>query len=168
MSLIRRTRTEAPSALTVPSWTWDPFEMMQQMLRWDPFAELSRPAFSGPAFAPAFEVKETKDAFVFKADLPGVEEQNLDVSITGNRITVSGKREAERTEEGDAWYTTERSYGAFTRSFTLPDTADVDHADAELKHGVLTIVVPKRPEAKPRRLSLKGLFGKGEEKKLQA
>lgn len=164
MSLIRHAqRNETPSALA--RQTWDPFEMMQQMLRWEPFADLSRPV---PAFAPAFEVRETKDAFVFKADLPGIEEQDLDVSVTGTRVSVSGQRQAERTEEGDAWYTTERTYGAFSRSFTLPDGADVEHADAELKHGVLTIVVPKRAEAKPRRLSLKGLFGKSEEKKLQA
>ena len=166
MSLIRRTHTETPSALARQSW--DPFEMMQQLLRWDPFVELSRPALAAAAFTPAFEVKETKDAFVFKADLPGLDEKDLDVSVTGSRVTVSGQRQAERTEEGDAWYTTERSYGAFTRSFTLPEGADVDHADAELKHGVLTIVVPKRAEAKPRRLSLKGLLGKSDDKKLPA
>lgn len=158
MSLIRRNPSpETPSALARQSW--DPFEMMQQMLRWDPLTEFSRPL---PAFAPAFEVRETKDSFVFKADLPGLEEKELDVSITANRVTVSGERKAERSEENDAWYTTERSYGAFSRTFTLPEGADAEHAEAELKQGVLTIVVPKRAEAKPRKLSLKGLFGKGE------
>lgn len=166
MSLIRRTPTETSSMRARQAW--DPFEMMQQMLQWDPFAELSRPAVAGPGFAPAFEVKETKDAFVFKADLPGLEEKDLDVSVTGNRITVSGQRQVERTDESDAWYTTERSYGAFSRSFTLPDGGDLDHAEAELKHGVLTLVVPKRAEARPRRLSLKGLLGRSDDKKLPA
>ncbi|MEW5738787.1 MAG: Hsp20/alpha crystallin family protein [Myxococcota bacterium] len=160
MSLLRRTQSEAPSALARQSW--DPFEMMNQMLRWDPFAELTRPVWGASSFSPAFEVKETKDAFHFKADLPGLEEKDLDVSLSANRLTVSGQRQQERTEEGDSWYTTERSYGSFTRTFTLPDGADVDHAEAELKQGVLSIVVPKKPEVKPRRLSLKGLLGKGD------
>ncbi|MEW6434878.1 MAG: Hsp20/alpha crystallin family protein [Myxococcota bacterium] len=163
MSLIRRTsNTEAPSALARQSW--DPFDLMQQMLRWDPFAELGRSMPRGAAFAPAFDVRETKDAFIFKADIPGLEEKDLDVSVSANRVTISGQRQTEHTEEGDAWYTAERAWGAFSRTFSLPDGADVDHAEAELKHGVLTVVVPKRAEAKPRRLSLKGLLGRGEKK----
>jgi HSP20 family protein len=161
MSLLRRSQTEAPSA--VSRQFWDPFEMMQQMLRFDPFAELTRPSSWGvSAFNPAFEVKETKDAFVFKADLPGLKEEDLDVSVSANRLTVSGQRQQERSEEGDTWYTSERAWGSFSRTFTLPDGADSEHANAELKHGVLTVIVPKKAEVKPRKLSLKGLLGKGD------
>ena len=167
MSLIRRTQqTEAPSALARQAW--DPFELMQQMLRWDPFTEVAPSTWRAGGFVPAFEVRETEDAFHFKADLPGVREQDLDVSVSANRVTISGRREAERTEQADRWYTSERSYGAFTRTFALPDGADVDHAEAELKHGVLTLTVPKRAEAKPRKLSLKGLLGRGDDKKPHA
>lgn len=155
MSLIRR-NTRAEDSAALARQAWDPFEVMQQMLRWDPFAG-APPAI---AFAPPFEVRETKDAFVFKADLPGLREEDVDVSISANRVTVSGQRQVERADEGDTWYTKERSYGAFSRTFSLPEGADAEHAEAELKHGVLSVVVPKKAELKPRRLTLKGLFGK--------
>ncbi|MGV3622405.1 MAG: Hsp20/alpha crystallin family protein [Archangium sp.] len=162
MSLIRRnTRSEDSAGLNRHSW--DPFEVMQQMLRWDPLLGVSS-ASPGLAYAPPFEVRETKDAFVFKADLPGLREEDLDISVTNNRVTVSGQRQVETSDEGDTWYTRERSYGAFSRTFSLPEGADADHAEAELKHGVLSVVVPKKAEAKPRRLTLKGLFGKPEQK----
>ena len=98
-------------------------------------------------FAPAFNIKETKDGFVFKADLPGIKEEDLEVTSTGNRVTISGKREAEKEEKDDTFYTYERSFGSFTRSFTLPDSADASHIKAELKNGELTVAVPKTPAA---------------------
>ena len=73
---------------------------------------------------------------------------------------MSGKREEERKEKGDVFYTWERTYGAFTRSFTLPEGIDAEHVEAELKDGVLTIVAPKKPELKPHRISVKSLIDK--------
>jgi HSP20 family protein len=70
---------------------------------------------------------------------------------------VSGKREAEERQESDRFYAYERTYGSFTRSFTLPEGADVDHAEADLKHGVLMITIPKKPEHQPRKITLKGI-----------
>ena len=126
----------------------DPFRLMREMLGWDPFREMT-PLFSSavPAFAPAFEVKETKESFVFKADLQGVKESDLEVTIAGNRLTLAGKREAEKEEKQDTYYTYERSYGSFSRSFTLPDQLDTAHVKAELKGGELTVVVPKAAAA---------------------
>ena len=112
MSLIRRN----PEKNLVQRRERDPFALMQEMLRWDPFRELWPNRDSG--FAPSFEVKETNKAYVFKADMPGVEEEDLDVSLSGNRLTVSSQREEERRSEGDRYYTYERSYGSFSRSFT--------------------------------------------------
>ena len=136
---------------------WDPFRVMRDMLRWDPFREMA-PAISpeAQAYAPAFEVKETKESFVFKADVPGLKEQDVEVSVTGNRLTVNGRREAEKEEKTDTFYTYERSYGTFTRSFTLPDQADVEHVRAELKSGELTIVIPKAPTAVAKRVPVSG------------
>jgi HSP20 family protein len=127
---------------------WEPFRLMREMMGWDPFRELV-PLFPGgeAAFAPAFEVKESKDAFTFKADLPGVKESDLEVTLTGNRLTVSGKREAEKEEKENTYYTYERSYGSFTRTFTLPDQVDTAQVKAELKAGELTVVVPKAAAA---------------------
>jgi len=138
-----------------PAREWDPFRVMREMMRWDPFTEMLPPATSEPAFAPAFEVKETKEGFVFKADLPGVQEKDLEVKLTQNRLSVSGKREQEKSEQNDTYYTYERSYGSFTRAFTLPDGVDPDNVKAELKEGVLTLTVAKRPEHQPKKIAVK-------------
>src|SRR5690349_17782064 len=84
---------------------WEPFRAMRELLRWDPFREMT-PIFSNeiPAYSPAFEVKETKESFVFKADVPGVKEQDLEVTTTGNRLTISGKRESEKEEKEENYY----------------------------------------------------------------
>lgn len=140
--------------------SWDPFEMMREMLRFDPlmeFGTLGRRM--GAEWTPAFDVKETKDAFLFRADMPGLKEENLDISVTGNRLTISGHREEEKKDEGEKYYAYERSYGAFSRTFTLPEGIDVDHIHAELKDGVLNLSVPKLPEVQPRKISLTS--GKG-------
>jgi HSP20 family protein len=129
---------------------------MRELLRWDPFGEMT-PAWSsseGQVFMPNFEVKETQSAFVFTADMPGIEEKNLDVKLTHNRLTVSGKRESEKTEQSETYYTSERSYGSFTRAFTLPEGFDGDKVNAELAKGVLTITIPKKPEAQPKKVSV--------------
>jgi HSP20 family protein len=92
---------------------------------------------------------------MFHADLPGVKEQDLEVTLTGNRLTIAGKREAEREEKTDTYYACERSYGSFSRSFTLPDGADGEHLRAELKDGVLAVAVPKKPEVQPKKVQVR-------------
>jgi len=156
-NLIRRNEQQRE---TLPATSgWEPLRLMRELLGWDPFAEMVPSGMGGEPvlFTPRFEVKETKDHYVFKADLPGIDEKDLEISLTGNRLTVSGKREAEERQENERYYAYERSYGTFSRSFTLPDGADADHAEADLKSGVLTIAVPKKPEHQPRKISLKGL-----------
>jgi HSP20 family protein len=140
-----------------PAREWEPFRMMRDLLRWDPFAEMRPAYFSEEAatFAPAFEVKETNDAFVFKADVPGIQEKDLGVKIAQNRLTITGKREQEKSEKGDAYYTYERSYGSFTRAFTLPEGTAQENIKAELKEGVLTLTVPKKPELQPKKIDVK-------------
>ena len=147
----RKTQAETPAALARRQW--DPFRMARELLGWDPFQEM-RPLVSGEiaGYAPAFEVKESKDSFVFKADVPGVKEQDLEVTMTGNRLTIAGKREAEKEEKQDTYYAYERSYGSFTRTFTLPDEADGAHVKAELKNGEITVVVPKAAAAVAKRI----------------
>ena len=137
-----------------PAREWDPFRVMRQLMRWDPFTEMT-PLAGEAAFAPAFDVKETKDAFVFKADLPGIQEKDLEVKLNQNRLSVSGKREQEKSEKGDTFYTYERSYGSFARAFTLPEGVDGENIKAELKEGVLTLTLPKRPELQPKKIEVK-------------
>ncbi len=163
-NLIRRNQTQQPAA--TGTGAWDPFRLMRDMLRWDPYRELDT-VFGATerAFAPTFEVAETKDAYVFRADLPGVKEADLEISLTGNRLSISGRREQERHEQGDTFYASERSYGSFTRSFTLPEGIDGDNVQADLKSGVLTLSVPKKPEVQPRKVTINtGSGDKGAEK----
>jgi HSP20 family protein len=130
---------------------FDPFRVMEGLFRMAP-SETSVRQFE---FAPNFDVKETKESFLFKADLPGVKESDLEISHSGNRLTISGKREAEERKDGDNYYMVERTFGSFQRSFTLPESADVEQVKAELNGGVLSIVIPKRVAAQPRKVSVK-------------
>jgi len=114
---------------------------------------LHRPA--GHPFSPAFEVKETTDAFVLKADLPGVAESDLDIGVHNNVLTVSGTRSAEERKDGESYALYERQFGSFSRSFSLPDQADGERIEAKLESGVLTLTIGKKAEAKPRKIELK-------------
>jgi HSP20 family protein len=136
---------------------WEPARLVREMLGWDPFREML-PAFLKEerldGFFPAFEVKETRDGFVFKADLPGVKAADVDISCTGNRLNVRARREAEKEEKTDTFYACEREYGAFHRGFTLPAGTDMEHVRAELKDGVLTIALAKKPEVQPKKVTV--------------
>jgi HSP20 family protein len=163
MANIIRKPEESPTP-----YAWDPFQIMRQILHWDPLRELPGTTHAHiTAFTPQFEVKETKDAFIFRGDLPGVDDKDLEINLTGNRLTISGKREAEKQDEGDNYFTYERSYGNFTRSFTLPEGVDAEQINAELKGGVLEVRIAKKPEHQPKRINVrsvgervKGLFEK--------
>lgn len=100
-------------------------------------------------------MKETPEGYVFKADVPGVKESDLNLSLTGNRLTVSGRRDAEKEEKNDTFYAFERSFGSFTRSFTLPVEIDPNGARAEMKDGVLTVFVPRTPASLPKKIAVK-------------
>lgn len=152
-NLIRRNHDSRGVATTGTNPTWDPFRVMDALLRGDPLREGPRVSYQS-AFAPSFDVEELKDAYLLRADLPGLTEADVDVTVMGNALTISGKREAEQEREGQRYYVIERGYGAFSRTFSLPDGANLDDLSADLKNGVLTLHVPKRPEVQPRKISL--------------
>lgn len=134
----------------------DPFRLVRDLLRWEPFEPTAAvPPLAGELYRPAFDVKETKDGYVFYADLPGVREQDLEIQVNGNRLSVSGKREGEARVEGETWFARERGHGAFQRHFVLPDDADPGAIDAQLKDGVLTLAVSKRAETRPRKIEIR-------------
>jgi HSP20 family protein len=148
MSLVARTNSTTPARYTVR----DPFQFARDLLSWDPFFAGTRQT---SAFVPAFEVKETNDAFILKGDLPGVAEADLDIAVHNNVLTVSGSRQSEDRKEGESFALYERQYGSFSRSFSLPDTADGERVEAKLDAGVLTLTIWKKAEAKPRKIALK-------------
>jgi HSP20 family protein len=95
------------------------------------------------AFSPRFDLKETDDAFAIVADVPGLSDQDLEVSVTPEALTVSGERILEHGEDQASYHAWERAYGSFRRTFALPPGVDADRITAELRDGVLTIIVPK-------------------------
>ena len=106
------------------------------------------------AWSPSVDIYENKDQIVLEAELPGMKQEDFDLSIENNVITLRGERRLEKTEETDNYHRVERSYGAFTRSFTLPQTVSGEGATAEYNNGVLRVTLPKREEAKPRRIEV--------------
>lgn len=147
-------KQNVPQQVSKPQ-AWDPSRLLTRMMSWDPFREMTPFFGETPAtFDPAFEIKETKDGYVFKADVPGVQQRDLDISLTGNRLTVTGKRESEKSDKTETYYTYERSYGGFTRSFTLPEGVDTAAIHADLRDGVLSIALPKKPESQPKSIPI--------------
>jgi HSP20 family protein len=132
----------------------DPFQVMREMMTdpWRVFQTMS-PWFGrgDVGWTPGFDVRETDDALIFKADLPGIRNEDLEISLTGNQLVISGKREHEQEQGEGRYHTYERSYGSFARSFTLPEYADVDKIRSDLKDGELTLFVPKKPGSTPQR-----------------
>ena len=160
-----------PTAVARPerhpvSWR-EPFELMRDLMSVDPFGSLlmrgpfremrdmmrsfweAWPERRERAWYPAFEVRETEDAYLIAGDLPGLSADDLDVAVTGDRLEISGKREEKQeTAEGE-YRTYERAYGSFTRTFAMPDDVDTDRVSSRLESGVLELVLPKKPGAKP-------------------
>jgi len=137
------------------SSTWEPGRLLRSLMQWDPFLEMTPLAGQDRIeFLPSFDVKETKDQYIFKADMPGVKAGDLDVSLSGNRLTIGGKRESEREEKGDTYYTCERTYGSFQRSFTLPEGTNANAVSADLKDGVLSVTIGKAPEVQAKKIAV--------------
>ena len=108
------------------------------------------------AWNPNVDIYENKDQIVIEAELPGMNREDFDLSFENNVITLRGERRFEKKDETDNYHRVERSYGSFTRSFTLPPTVSGDGITAEYRNGVLRITLPKREEVKARRIEVAG------------
>src|SRR4029079_11043447 len=108
------------------------------------------------AWAPSVDIYENKDQIVLEAELPGMNQEDFDLSIENSVITLRGERKFEKTDDSDNYHRVERSYGSFTRSFTLPQTVSAEDAKAEYSNGVLRVTLPKREETKARRIEITG------------
>jgi HSP20 family protein len=144
---------------------------MSAITRWDPFQNLStlqeqvNRLFEGSlprrsdqsaltTWAPAVDIYETENELVLKADLPDVNEKDLDIRIESNILTLRGERKFEEKVKEDNYLRVERTYGSFSRSFSLPSTVDSGSIKADYKNGVLTVELPKRAESKPRQVKI--------------
>jgi HSP20 family protein len=105
-------------------------------------------------WAPAVDIHETPNELVVKADLPDVDEKDIDVRVENNLLTIRGERKFEKSVPAENYLRVERTYGAFSRSFSLPNTVSPESIRAEYKNGVLTVNLPKREESKPRQVKV--------------
>jgi HSP20 family protein len=105
-------------------------------------------------WAPAVDIYETENELVVKADLPDVSEKELDVRVENNTLTIRGERKFEKKVNEENYLRVERTYGAFSRSFSLPNTVNNEAIAAEYKNGVLTVTLPKRAESKPKQVKV--------------
>lgn len=108
------------------------------------------------AWNPSVDIYENKDHIVLEAELPGMNREDFELSVENNVITLRGERQFEKKDDSDNYHRVERSYGSFTRSFTLPQTVSADGATAEYRNGVLRVTLPKREETKARRIQIGG------------
>jgi HSP20 family protein len=141
---------------------WDPFrdlvsiqdELNRLFGRTFVGPELTRPTAS-ETWMPSMDVFETDDKIVAEIELPGIEPDDVDVSVEDSTLTVSGSREFTDELKDENVHRVERRYGAFTRAITLPQTADTEKVQAKFDKGVLRVEVPKVERAKPRRIEIK-------------
>jgi HSP20 family protein len=154
------------------------------LIRWEPVAELStiqnemnrlfnnffdaptgRSSSGTPArrWIPAMDLVETTDHYVLRADLPGLGDEDVNVQLEDNVLTISGERKMEQHTEQDGYYRLERAFGGFSRSLTLPDGVDPEGVQAHFDRGVLEITIPKPEQKKPRQVQIK--LGGGDDPK---
>jgi HSP20 family protein len=147
---------------------------MANITRFDPFGEmltlrdtmdrifderLLRPltwrSFEGEALSPALDVHENGDEIVVEAALPGMAPEDVDITITGQTLTLRGEMKASSAENGDQYLYRERRFGTFHRQLQLPVRVEGERADATFEHGVLTLRIPKADEVKPRQIQVR-------------
>ena len=145
------------------------------VVKYDPFRELrslqdemtrlftgvapagySREDMLNGAWSPKVDIFENKENLVLEAELPGMNRDDFELSIENNVITLKGERKFEKKTDGDNYHRVERSYGSFTRSFTLPQTVTAEGAKAEFNNGILHVSLPKREETKARKIEVLG------------
>ncbi|MGA2606974.1 MAG: Hsp20/alpha crystallin family protein [Terriglobia bacterium] len=145
----------------MPIVRWEPFRDLLTTQR--EFDRLFKEAFSPMSgetevstrsWAPPVDIYETEDAIVLKAELPGIDPQDVEVRVEDNTLYLKGERKYEKEVNEQNYHRIERSYGSFARSFSLPNSISAEKVKAEYKDGLLTLTMPKREEAKPKTIKI--------------
>ena len=144
--------------------TWRPFGDFESWLApWEGFfprrrflEDVFRDVPAARAFVPAVELSENDSRYTITVEVPGVKKDDVHVDLREGMLVIHGEKKSEREEKKDRSRYIERSYGSFSRSFTLPSDADADRLEASFKDGVLTIQIPRTEESKPRQIAIKG------------
>lgn len=148
-----RTQSALPSVRIT-----DPFSAMRQEMN-ELMANLwagNGNGLSTRGFSPPLNVAEKDESFELQMDIPGFAAKDIDVQVQGNSVTLSGTREEEKEEKGKTFHRIERSSGTFSRTVTLPCAVNEKEIAAEYTNGVLSVVLPKSEEARPKKISVKG------------
>ncbi|OQY27345.1 MAG: heat-shock protein [Candidatus Cloacimonetes bacterium 4572_55] len=138
---------------------WDPFREMEELL--DRYSRSSRKSlaksddktFEVGDWMPVVDIDETDDAFLVKAELPGVKKNDVNVNIENGVLTIRGEKKTET--EDKKRHRVECAYGSFVRSFSLPQAIKAEKVEAEYKNGILNLTIPKSEEAKPKQIEVK-------------
>jgi len=155
------TVTKKPAEPALAADVWRPFESLRKEVDrvfedfgdgfWrQPFrslAGLERALTSKLATSPAVDISETDKAYEITAELPGMDERNIEVNVANGGLTIKGEKKDEKEEKKKDYYLSERRYGSFERYFTLPESVDADKIEAAFKNGVLKVTLPKTAEA---------------------
>jgi HSP20 family protein len=147
---------------------------MPDITEWRPFREVSKlrremdrlwEDYFGPGrralrplemeWVPAMDVSETGEQVVVKAEVPGIDAKEIEITLSGDVLTIKGEKKSEREEKQENYHLVERSYGSFARSLTLPAAVDANRIEAKYDKGVLTITCPKKEEVKPKAIEIK-------------
>ncbi len=143
-----------------PRWGITPWRPFRELEEWERRFDdlLGRPLWRLPVdergWMPAVDVFEKEDKFVVKAELPGMKEDDIDVSVVGDTLSIKGEKKTETEVKNEDYYRCERSYGTFYRSIPLPSNVDVDKIEASFDDGVLEVNLPKSAKVKPKKISV--------------
>jgi HSP20 family protein len=154
MRLARRERQDTGAALA-PRNELSRIRNEIDRLFEDPFSLLAPGTSFFEGWTPALDVYEDKDKITVKTELPGMRKEDIEVSLDGNTLTIAGERKSEEEKKERETYRSERYFGRFQRSITLPTPVDATKIQANYKDGILTITLPKSEEAKPKQIQVK-------------
>ncbi|MDD5723609.1 MAG: Hsp20/alpha crystallin family protein [Syntrophales bacterium] len=107
------------------------------------------------SWAPAFDISENEKGYMIRAELPGIDEKDLEITIAGGMLSVKGEKKQEAEEKGESYHRIERTYGSFHRSFRIPDAIQADKVDATYKDGILKLVIPKAQGSAVKKIQIK-------------
>ena len=147
---MQKTMTKNPVAPV----TRDPFQNLFHRLFQDMWPDY--PGAIESDLAPLANISETEKAYELAFELPGLDEQDIQVHVEDSTLTVTAERKDDREQEGRKWHRVEHRYGRYVRAISLPRDASSDDVDAVYKSGVLTVTVPKAPEAQKKRITVRG------------
>lgn len=132
------------------------------LVKWNPFGELTRFErnmrslfdFDVNGWRPAIDVYEDKEKITLEAELPGVKQEDVDISIDNKVLTIKGEKKFDKKDKNKEYFRVERAEGTFVRSFTLPNDIVIDEIEAAYKNGILTVSIPKSPEKVPKKIKI--------------